>query len=109
MKILLTLVALAGILVIMVPEAEARGYRSAKGRAYVGSYGTGGYKIYSNSPAIRYRHNLGRKFRYHHERPYPYYRTGPKYFTGSPYYRHRGYYRFHEALPYYGYECRCCR
>jgi hypothetical protein len=107
MKLLLILVAVAAILAIMVPQAEARTYKSGRGRAYVGSYGTGGYKIYSNSPAIRYRGNLGRKYRYHHEQPYPYYRSGPRYFTGAPYYRHRGYYRFGGARPYYGHGYRC--
>ena len=118
MKFLLTLVALAGVLVVMVPQAQGRTYKNGRNRAraYVGSHGIGGYRIYSTSPAIRYRHNIGRKYRYHHEQPYPYYRSAPRYFTGSPYYRHsgapyyrhRGYYRFGSTGPYYGnrYNCR---
>lgn len=95
MRTLLTIIAIAAVLVLVVPEAEAREIYNRRGsRAHIGSFGTGGGEIYSSSPAIRYRHNLGRKYRYHHERPYPYYRSTPRYFTGAPYYRSRGFYRY---------------
>jgi hypothetical protein len=59
MKVLLTMVTIAAVLVFLVPETEAKidkgglVYRGRSSRAYVGSYGTGGHKIYSSSPAIR--------------------------------------------------------